>query len=289
MVYCFNLLAFLIATLAPDTVNSFLISSAPSFRWSLQRAASKNTSNSFSDFAKFIFDKATDQVNEITGKEEWQPGDLAKWLDSKAKQRLQSVKKDVTSEQDYQYAFGDLTLWATNLAKEKAARFAGKSSADEYELGDITKTIVNKVQSGEYDENDVYLALRVLLVAGCQVVPIANFLPLRGLLSLVNVGLTKDVSGRLLQELTESLEQRIKFAVTGKEDYQFGDLTKDKLNDLVAKFTGKDSYQSGDISRSIMNQTREGTTEHQISDLEKIVTKLEDWDAQFLKRSLSTS
>ena len=247
-------------------------------------------SSRISDFAHFVFDKATDKVNTITGKDEWHPGDLAKWLDGKAKQRLQSVKNSTTPDEKYHYEFGDLTLWATNLAKEKGARLAGKEKAEDYHVGDITKAIVAKVQSGDYDEDDIYLALRVLLVAGCRVLPIVRFLPIQGLLSLVSVGLTKDVGGRVLKELFETLEGRIKYAVTGKQDYQFGDLTKGKLNTLVTKLTGKSEFEVGDISRSMMKQKNgKESAAQQLVDLANIVKQLEGWDTEFLKSKNATT
>ena len=44
---------------------------------------------------------------------------------------------------------------------------------------------------------------------------------------------------------------------TGKEDYEFGDITKTVVNNIgegVKDFTGKDEYQFGDITKTIWSK-----------------------------------
>jgi len=126
-------------------------------------------------------------------------------------------------------------------------------------LGDISKTVIAKVRSGEYRIDDVYLALRVLLTAGFSVLPIASLLPVKGLIQLVNLGLAKDMGGRLIEVLVVALDQRMKLVLTGDANYQLGDKSKEQLQLALARFTGKDSYQAGDITKAVMERVGAGT------------------------------
>jgi len=214
----------------------------------------------FGDVSKFLAKRAANKVNELTGKETYKFGDLSLWLDGKAKERVQAIKKSSTGDTDgtYQYEFGDFTRWADALAKEKAAQFAGKNFSEEYVLGDVSRTVIRKVRSGEYRVDDVYLALRILLTAGFALLPVAQLLPVKALVELVNLGLAKDVGLRLVELLAVALDQRMKQALTGDANYQLGDLAKEKLRQSLARFTGKDFYEFGDIARAIAERATEG-------------------------------
>ena len=218
----------------------------------------------FGDVSKFLAKRAAKKVNELTGKETYKFGDLSLWLDGKAKARVQAIKKGGVdsstggTDSTYQYEFGDFTRWADALAKEKAAKFAGKESSEEYVLGDVSRTVIRKVRSGEYNVDDVYLALRILLTAGFALLPVAQLLPVKALVELVNLGLAKDVGLRLVELLAVVLDQRMKQALTGDANYQLGDLTKEKLRQSLARFTGKDVYEFGDIARAVAKRATEG-------------------------------
>lgn len=220
----------------------------------------------FGDLTRSLAKRAAKRVNDLTGKESYEFGDLSRFLDAKAKARVQAIKEGArssspsSSPSTYKYEFGDFTRWADALAKEKAAQFAGKQSSEDYRLGDISRTIVAKVRSGEYSLDDVYLALRVLLTAGFSVLPIASLLPVKGLIQLVNLGLAKDVSGRLMEVLVVALDQRMKLALAGDANYQLGDKTKEQLRLALTRFTGKDSYQVGDITKAAMQRVGGGGT-----------------------------
>lgn len=47
--------------------------------------------------------------------------------------------------------------------------------------------------------------------------------------------------------------------LTGKESYEFGDLSRfmgDKLSEAVGNFTGKESYEFGDITRAMDSKAK---------------------------------
>lgn len=190
----------------------------------------------------------------------------------------------------FRYEFGDLTKWAGNLAQEKAANYAGKETAADYKFGDISRTVVSKVQSGEYSVSDVYLALRVLLAAGFSVLPVAHLLPVQALFSLVELGLAKDMGGRLLEVLATTVDSRMKEALTGNANYQLGDLTKDRLRKGLASFTGKDTYQVGDILRAIQGREESKTKDSSRNRLafdQDLLSDLTKWDERFIEQTSS--
>lgn len=239
----------------------------------------------FGDITRSLAKRAAERVNGLTGKDSYQFGDLSNYLD--AKNRVQSIKGGSTQD-SYQYEFGDLSRWADALAKEKAAQFAGKQSSDEYRFGDISRTVITKVRSGEYSLEDIYLAMRILLMAGFSLLPIASLLPIKGLIQLINLGLAKDVSGRFLEVLVVALDQRMKLALTGDANYQLGDKTKEQLRLSLARFTGNNVYQFGDLTKAV--QTRDFSTEtrvHREDDLltlrDSVADDLEEWDRRFFQ------
>jgi hypothetical protein len=270
----------------------------------------------FGDLTRGLLKKGQEKVNQITGKEdgEYQFGDLARHLDAKAKERILKsrssansstitaggqVQKDPSVADDddddeirsYQYQLGDLSRWASHLVKEKAANFSGQDTADDYQFGDVTKTILHRVRTGEYRVDDVYLALRVLVTAGIAIAPITNALPLKLLLQLIEADLAKDVAVRVTESVAMSLDARCKQALTGKSDYQLGDWTKDQLQRRVRQWTGKDEYEFGDIVRALSSQTKERNQSAQPfskllllqDDAGADQQEVLDWDERFLK------
>jgi hypothetical protein len=234
------------------------------------------------------------KVNELTGKETYEFGDLTRWMDGRAKERVQAVKLRAVN---YTYEFGDLMLLADNFVKEKAANFAGKENAAEYQFGDVTKAVIQKVLSGEYDPKDVYLALRILAVAGFALLPAAEMLPVKALIEIFECGLINDVAGRLLPVLAVALDRRMKEALTGDANYQLGDKAKERLRQQLASFTGKVSYEFGDIAKSVAEKvSRIKSGKNKINgegtlclNDKALTSDLEAWDQQFLRNMRENS
>jgi hypothetical protein len=239
----------------------------------------------FGDITRSLGQVWSNKVNELTGKETYEFGDLSRWMDGRAKERVQAMKSRAVN---YTYEFGDLMLLADNFVKEKAANFAGKESADDYQFGDVTKAVVQKVLSGEYDPKDVYLALRILAVAGFTLLPAAEMLPVKALIEIFECGLINDVAGRLLPVLAVALDRRMKEALTGDANYQLGDITKERLRQQLASFTGKVTYEFGDIAKSVAEKVSRSKSEKDkicsfcLND-KSLSNDLEAWDEQYLQ------
>jgi hypothetical protein len=257
-----------------------------------QQQQQKRRGYRFGDISRFVAKRATDRINEITGHDTYTFGNLSRWLDQRAKDKVSSM----TGKEGYR--FGDLTLWADSVAKEKVANFTGKD--EPYQFGDVTVAVVQKIRSGEYALEDVYLALRVLLSAGISLSPIASVLPLKWLVELINLGLTQEVGSRFLGALSESLDARMKEALTGDPNYKLGNKTKEKLKESLATFTGRETYSFGDITRTIIQRSSEENSRSNSKKEEakrlKIILEdqdlddeLAEWDRKFQEQEGSGS
>lgn len=234
----------------------------------------------FGDFSRAILKRTTSRVNDLTGKDTYQFGDLSRWMDQQAKSGINKI-----TGQD-EYAFGDLTRWVDQQAKAKVQNYTGKEG---YEFGDISREVVRRVWSGEYELQDVFLALRVLVSAGVSLTPVASALPSPVILELLNLGIMQDISGRVMKELGKSLDERFKLALTGNSQYQLGDITKRELQKGITAFIGKEKYEFGDISRRIaaLADQQSKMEMNKIKGLEieeKTAKDLVDWDKRFIQQ-----
>jgi hypothetical protein len=203
----------------------------------------------FGDMSRGILKTATSAINEVTGKEQYEFGDLSRWLDQQAKSQVSNL----TGQPDYE--FGDLTRWSTAHIQQIVTNFTGK---DEYQVGDVSKEIVRRVATGEYKLQDLVLAIKILVALGSSVTPIGAALPTKLLLELFNYSVAQEVGEKVLGALAESLDQRLKLILTGDAKYQVGDLTKRAVTKALAEYTGKESYEFGDISRTIVSRLKQG-------------------------------
>lgn len=244
----------------------------------------------FGDISRFIAKQAATQIKKVTKKDAYEFGDLTRFLDQQAKRKV----ADWTGSSECE--FGDLTRFAVASVRSRVSNFTSHVDEDgnpAYQFGDITREVLRKAQAGEYDTRDLFLALRVLLSAGVGLTPMMSMLPVRWLLDLVNLGLAQDLGGRLLEVLASALDERMKLAITGDAKYQLGDLTKKQLMKAITTFTGKDGYEFGDISRKLASLdngrnrasapyvTPVETAHSEIFLTDETFSDLEDWDRRF--------
>lgn len=235
-------------------------------------------------FSNYKFgDLSKSVVNSITGKEEYEFGDISRWMDQRAK----SAVNELTGKDEYR--FGDLSRFADATIKEKLNNFTGQ---EEYQVGDVSKEILRRVAAGDYKLEDILLLCKVLASFGIGLAPVASALPAKLLLDLLNVSLGQEIGGRLLEALAVSVDQRFKETLTGDADYKMGDVTKS----AILNFVGKDetsSYEFGDITKTIAKQLEDNNAESKKFGVAepkagkgsivlepKLVAELEDWDLQ---------
>lgn len=200
------------------------------------------------------------------------------------------------------YEFGDLSRWLDSKAKEKSKSFTDKPN---YQFGDISREILRRLVDGEYDRDDLLLFLKIVATIGISMQPVARLLPIKVLMDLLNLSLeasiAQTVGGKVVTSLTNELDARMKEMVTGDREYQLVDYTKR----IVNRWTGKDTYEFGDVtkfvlgrlqkreddngrmensSRSTDNQDERHATNEIKLELEKSEQNaLEAWDQEFFR------
>jgi hypothetical protein len=162
--------------------------------------------------------------------------EMVQWMDAQAK--------------------GGVTVVNSN-ARQLVLGFTGKT---DYQVGDVTKELLRRIVSSDYNLSDMILLLKVVLTIGATFGPLAKAIPITVLLEMLNVSLEKEIGGKIIETIAMSLDDRFTAAIvfTGDDKYQLGDLTKRSITGAILKFTGKDSYQSGDIERAVVVQQNSG-------------------------------
>lgn len=225
-------------------------------------------------------------IKKITKKDEYEFGDLSKHLDKQAKNKVASLSK----KEDYE--FGDLTRLVRSRIGDEVQDFTNK---DKYKFGNITKEIARRVATKDYTFDDLILLFKILLAFGAGLSPVANFLPAKLLIELLDYSIVGDVSSKVIAAITTELDRRMKKVVTGDEDYKLGDLSKNRLMKYIGKEDGK--YEFGDITRFVLDNLdskdngedkvqpdRKKQTEPILGrNTDELLTQeLEEWDKNFL-------
>ena len=201
--------------------------------------------------------------------------------------RFQGRVKSLTGKESYE--FGDLSRFLDSKAKETVTKFTNK---DDYKFGDITKEIVRRLVDGEYSRDDLLLLLKIAATIGINMQPVAQILPIKVLLDLLNLSLeasvAQTVSEKVISSISNEIDARMKEMVTGDRNYQIGDLTKR----AVARWTGKE-YEFGDVTKTILRRIddREENNIHEdkvglnssleLDEAEE--SAIEAWDKEFLE------
>mmetsp|Transcript_99257 Transcript_99257/g.285580 ORF Transcript_99257/g.285580 Transcript_99257/m.285580 type:complete len:355 (+) Transcript_99257:118-1182(+) len=188
-------------------------------------------------------------INKLTGKDNYKFGDISRFFGGK----LEEAACAFTGKDKYE--FGDLSRTLDEKAKDQVGKFTGKEA---YDFGDISKEIARRVNEGEVDPQDLSLLLRVLIVSGIGLLPVAHLLPVQVLLSILNWNLqaevSQNVSGKVTGAVAAELDRRAKGAVlgTGNEDYVLGDMTRAQMKRALQGITGKEEYEFGDITKAVV-------------------------------------
>jgi hypothetical protein len=156
------------------------------------------------DLSKEIDARVKQGVADIRGKPEYEVGDLIVTLDEMSK----NMTEQLTGKP---YEFGDLSIELDRRVKNAVAKYVGK---DEYEAGDLTRAVSEKVTS-RVDE----------------------------LLANYEFGdITREVNRRRKEWIKDFLGEE------AAANYKFGDISKK----FATMITGKDEYQFGDVSKKLL-------------------------------------
>lgn len=182
---------------------------------------SKKKGYQFGDITKNL-------ISKVTNKDDYEFGDLSKAIDKTVKQKVATMSgKDKDS-----YQFGDLSKLIDSKVKEQVNDFTNQES---YQFGDVTKEILKRVKTRNYTLDDMMILLKILLAFGAGLSPVANFLPAKLLIELLDYSILGDVTNKVTSAITQELDRRMKKAFTGDVDYQLGDMSKKAVLNYIGK------------------------------------------------------
>ncbi|KAL3815845.1 hypothetical protein ACHAXA_002261 [Cyclostephanos tholiformis] len=166
-------------------------------------------------------------------------------------------------------------------ARTLVLKFTGKR---EYRFGDVTKELIRRVVSQEVNMKEWILLLKILLTLGATIGPLAELLPFTLLLEALNLSLEQKVGGKILEVLSQTLDNRIVAALFTTDDKSLiGDVIKRSVLSGVLDFTGKSNYESGDIQRAVQRGQQRDCTDSMKLDLD-IDSEFEEWDRLFVEK-----
>ncbi|KAL9190620.1 hypothetical protein ACHAXT_000326 [Thalassiosira profunda] len=187
-------------------------------------------------------------------------GEIVEWIDSQARSGTEMVG---------------------SKAKSLVLNFTGKG---QYEFGDVTKELINRVASSDISLQDVMLLLKILLALGATLGPLAELLPFTILIEALNISLEAKVGGQVVEVLSKALDNRLVAAVFTQDDKNLiGDLAKRTVLGGVLQFTGKSKYEGGDIQRAVQKGQEADNTEDMKLDLD-VSAEFEEWDRLFVEK-----
>ena len=157
-----------------------------------------------------------------------------------------------------------MSKWVDSQVKLKLTNFTGKG---DYQIGDVSKEIIRRVQTGEYELADIIFLCKVLLTFGVGLTPVKSFLPGKLLMEMVQVSVVEETGGRLLNALSTTLDQRFKETITGDPNCKLGDKTKQAIQNLVQMTNKK-------VTEKVLNEHVDKVMDA------ALISELDNWDRQ---------
>lgn len=227
--------------------------------------------------------QANAKINELTGKDSYEFGDLVTLLDSKAR----AAVADLTDKEEADWSH------VMNLVNNKAKEFTAEMETNEewkqlQELSKVagsqvqgqfeelmgtdadlervqevaTKEIVELIKNHEYGIGDLFFLLRLCTSFGLGMNPaVMAIFPLNVLIQLYNMSLIQEagkgvttavaleMDRRARSALALELDKQTKTALFGSEDVEVGALLKKAVLDSI----GKQEYDFGAITKNVLD------------------------------------
>lgn len=194
-------------------------------------------------FARLVKEEigARDQALSLIVREELSDvvGAKATVSEPPLEQLLQRIQQRAATEGGLGGLRGDVRAMGREGEKEAA------DAAAELE-GAIKKEVERFISVGEWNMQDLSLLLRIVLLLGGSLTPAASLLPVRMLVSIYGSSLASELGERLVQEIASRLQQRLSQGISDSVRAG-GQLSKQ----AVSQITGKEDYEFGDITKSI--------------------------------------
>jgi hypothetical protein len=179
---------------------------------------------------KAVLEDIKSKGREFLGKDEYKIGDLSKEIDARVKQGVADIRGKP------EYEVGDLVITLDEFSKNMTEQLTGKP----YEVGDLSIELDRRIKNAvadyvgkeEYEAGDLTRAVTEKVT------------------SRVDELLANYEFGDITREVNRRREEWVK-SFLGEEaaaNYKFGDVSKK----LATMITGKEEYQFGDVSKKIL-------------------------------------
>lgn len=167
-------------------------------------------------------------VSKMTNKQGYEFGDVSRAIDKTVKEKVATLSgKDKNS-----YQFGDLTKLVDSRVKDQVNEFTNN---DNYKFGDISKEILKRIKTRDYTMGDMVILFKILLAFGAGLSPIAQFLPAKFLIEMLDYSIVGDIGQKVATAVSEELDRRMKQAFTGDPEYKLGDVSKKAVLNYIGK------------------------------------------------------
>ena len=187
-----------------------------------------NKSYQFGDFSKGLYHKFGDSVNTLTGKADYEFGDLTRWLDAHARSTVEDL------------------MHRSESSHHGSNRRDGFHRHSEFHSSATLTGLFRLFRS-------LLLAqiIKIVIEMGWER-QVLTKLPIKLLMDLLKMCVAQPARPKIIRVVAMELDKRIKSALVGDVNYQFGDLTKRS----ILRFTGKSTYQFGDITRTLLEKSK---------------------------------
>ncbi len=148
----------------------------------------------------------TSSICKVTGKDTYQFGDLTRYIDSKAKLAVQGIQSDIT---DLSAQVDETIQGKINSINSGLTMAQQQQQQVQFSINDVTRTLVKKVASGDYQLSDITFLCKILIALGADFTPVAGVLPVRLLIELFGYSTAIDLGERMATALVKELDKRL--------------------------------------------------------------------------------
>ena len=89
---------------------------------------------------------------------------------------------------------------------------------DDYKFGDLSKEILRRLQSGQYNSDDVWLFLKIVAMIGINLQPVVPFLPAKVLMEMLEVSVAQSLADKVTKTITTEVDRRMKGFLVGDSE-----------------------------------------------------------------------
>jgi len=177
-------------------------------------------------------------------------------------EKIANGPKEAASEFQRQYI--EARKSSVDIDQKIKSKVNGFTGDEDYQIGNISKAIVRKIATKEYDISELTLLFRILLALGADLSVVTGFLPFAILVQTLNLAITLELGEKLVTAFSVELNKRVdddRTSIDDNQDTQQGKTTgvvelatnNSVTMSAMTDITGKKNYKVGDLTAAISN------------------------------------